>query len=697
MSSKEGVPMGAGQKPRLVTVVALSALALLATAQYPPMPSSSSGGTPDELRQRLEEKRRGQTGSPVRGNIQSNVQSGNPTQGQPAGQGQWQQGSRRYTPRSATGTVTQSSSGPEADAATPLPGISERVRTNRQLQGQNVSGKTGGRSETTVDRIQQERLSDRMTPPTLNSQEQVSEGPISRGIEKKDIRRGRSQQTPPSSLQQGETQEPSLADRQREQLRQRYEELKRKTESGVGEAGSQLGQQGQSQAGNLQTPASGTRQGRLSREELKRRLEERKQGQQTGEMQTGLGTSSQQEGTPTPQVGTRSGRLTRDELKQKLQDKRRGQTGQEVTQQGQTEIQRTPATGVTGGQQGQRLSREQMRQRLEELRQKKTQGQLQGTPPAGTAQESPQTDRQQLLQQLREGKRSQGQQLSQEERDRIRNLYQQAKGQSLRDVAQQLRSQEGGTKDPDALKARLSELRKLHAEDRAQLIGANLQERKAALESRLSGQRFTADQIRQRFGDVQAKPRIELAKNDLERLHRGEVPPLLRPRFNEGIVHRPLEREWRYRHERWFCPPPPPRRGYGIDLVGFHWEYWDGRHRYDHHWAINIFINIGHVRYGGFDGVIVGGRYFCYGWGWIDGCIDYGDCRVWVPGFWAPYTVTECCECEVWVPPVYDWVWTGCCWEKVMVSGGYFVRQPAGCHTVTRWRWVPGHFEYYWC
>lgn len=694
--------MVTGQKPRLVTVAALSVLALLATAQYPPVPTSSSGATPDELRQRLEEKRRGQAGSSVRGNIQSNVQSGDPTQGQAAGPGQWQQGGRRYTPRSATGTVTQAGTGEVPTGATPLPGISERLRTSRQLDSQNVSGSTGGRSEGKHDRVQRGRLSDRVTPPTLqtqeqNQQEQVTEGAVSRGLEKKDIRRGRAQQTPPSSLQQGQTQEGSLADRQREQLRQRYEELKRKTGSGVGEAGSQLGQQGQSQSENLQTPASGTRQGRLSREELKRKLEERKQGQQTGETQTGLGTGSQQEGTPTPQLGTRSGRLTRDELKQKLQEKRRGQTGQDVTQPGQTETQGTPATGVTGAQHGQRLSREQMRQRLEELRQKKTQGQQLGTPAAGTAQESPQTDRQQLLQQLREGKQIQGKQLSQEERERLRNLYQQAKGQSLRDLAQQLRSQEAGTKDPEAFKARLSELRKLHAEDRAQLIGANLQERKAALESRLSRQRFTANEIRQRFGDVQAKPRIELAKNDLERLHRGEVPPLLRPRFNEGIIHRPLEREWRYRHERWFCPPPPPRRGFGIDLVGFHWEYWDGRYRYDHHWAINIFISIGHVRYGGFDGVIVGGRYFCYGWGWIDGCIDYGDCRVWVPGFWAPYSVTECCECEVWVPPVYDWVWTGCCWEKVMVSGGYFVRQPAGCHTVTRWRWVPGHFEYYRC
>ncbi|MCX7626532.1 MAG: hypothetical protein N2Z21_10050 [Candidatus Sumerlaeaceae bacterium] len=696
--------MVTGLKPKLISVVALSIVALWATAQNPPVPTSSSGTSPDELRQKLEERRRGQSGSQVRGNVQPNTQSGNVAPAQALGQGQLQQSSGRYTRRSVTESVTPSSGGEGGSGATPQSGISDRLRITRQLEGSNWAGRTGGRSEGTKDRIQQGRPGEPVTPTTLQSlqhsqQEQASEGAVSRGIEKKDIRRGRVQQTPPSSLQQGETQQGSLADRQREQLRQRYEELKRKSERGVGESGTQAGQQDQSQTGNLQTPPSGTKQSRLSREELKRRLEERKQGQQTGETQAGLGTSSQEQGTPTPQIGTRSGRLTRDELKQKLEEKRRGQKGQEVTQEGQSETQGTPATGTTGGQHGQRLTREEMRQRLEELRQKRAQGQQQqGTPATGTAQESPQTNREQLLHQLREGKRDQAQQLSQEEREKIRNLYQQAKGQNLRDLAQQLRSQEGaGSKDSEAFKARLAELRKLQAEERAKLVGANLQERKAALESRLSRQRFTAEELRQRFGDVQTKPRIELAKNDLERLNRGDVPPLLRPRYDEGIVHRPLEREWRYRHERWFCPPPPPRGGFGVDLAGFHWEYWDGRHRYDHHWAINIFINIGHVRYGGFDGVIVGGRYFCYGWGWIDGCIDYGDCRVWVPGFWAPYTVTECCECEVWVPPVYDWVWTGCCWEKVMVSGGYFVRQPSGCHTVTRWRWVPGHFQYYRC
>jgi hypothetical protein len=134
-----------------------------------------------------------------------------------------------------------------------------------------------------------------------------------------------------------------------------------------------------------------------------------------------------------------------------------------------------------------------------------------------------------------------------------------------------------------------------------------------------------------------------------------------------------------------------------VDLADFRWHYWDGRHHYDHRWAVDLFIGLGHTRYDGYDGVIVGGRYFCYGWGWVDGCIDYGDCRVWVPGFWAPYTTTECCECQVWVPPVYDWVWNGCTWEQVLVSGGYFVQQPSGCHTVTHWTWVPGHYEFYRC
>ena len=111
----------------------------------------------------------------------------------------------------------------------------------------------------------------------------------------------------------------------------------------------------------------------------------------------------------------------------------------------------------------------------------------------------------------------------------------------------------------------------------------------------------------------------------------------------------------------------------------------------------SLFIGLGHTPYHGCGGVILGGHYYAYGWGWIDGCIDYGSRRIWVPGFYAPYTVEECYSVPVWVPPVYEEVWTGCCWETVMVDGGYFSPYGgSGCHYVTRYAWVPGHWDYYW-
>lgn len=142
-----------------------------------------------------------------------------------------------------------------------------------------------------------------------------------------------------------------------------------------------------------------------------------------------------------------------------------------------------------------------------------------------------------------------------------------------------------------------------------------------------------------------------------------------------------------------YCLPAVPAIGIGFGALN--WNYWDGRCHYDHSYCDSIFLGIGHVRYDGCDGAIVGGRYFCYGWGWIDGCIDYGERRIWCPGFWAPYTVEECGNVPVWVPPSYEDVWTGCCWETVQVDGGYFAPSPSlDCHYVTRYTWMPGHFEY---
>lgn len=716
-----------GRKTISLSIAALSLVGLLATVESAPPPELLQGGSPEELRQRIEERRRNE------------AQSGSP------------QNARQPDSRYVRGVGS-----PQGSEQPYLRGRAETVKTPivrdepgapRQFQEQyqkrlQRSGSEAGIGQSSPDRPS--ALS--QWPPDRsrsgNQSEQDSGGASQqlqqRGIEKKDIRRGmviNNRELPDVSSQGESGKRNSYTDQQREQLRQRFEQLKRQGERGQRPSDTQIGQEGQGQAGATQSQGTESRRnpnvdvrqrlelgkkgqqgqnesksggqeevmptppqgrgeqtGRLSREELKQRLLEKRQGQNQSQ------SGGQQQVTPTPRVGSEEGpgRLSREELKQKLLEKRQGQSN--LGKQAGA----TPGAG-TGEQGAQQSTREQMRQRLEELRQKKQQGEgsvghLRPTPKGEALQQTPGAGTADLREKLKQEKLAR-QQLSNEQREQLRNLYQQSKDKKLSELAQQLRSREGQAgRDPEAFKAQLAELRKAHAEERARLIGANIEERKAQfIENRLQRQRFTAEDLRKRFGQVQARPRIELDREQLQRLNRGEVPPSLRPRYYEGFVHRPLDLEWRHRHDRWFCPPPPPRHGFGVDLVGFHWDYWDGRHRYDHHWAINIFISVGHTRYDGFDGVIVGGRYFCYGWGWIDGCIDYGDCRVWVPGFWAPYTVTECGECEVWVPPVYDWVWTGCCWEQVLVSGGYFVRQPSGCHTVTRWRWVPGHFEYYRC
>ncbi len=679
--------MATDQKIGILLGAALSLAALLATAQVQPLsPGVQGAGIPDNLRKKIEERRGGNTQGSEQGGGSSKYQQRYQMQ---SGQGEATPRGRKLSGQEATSSQGPSGSSESVGAGANPPTLRNRNRDVRkpnvqveagQLGEQPNLGEQGGVSKNLQLR---ERL--RSTEPGSQRVGESTQGPGTSnqgGMEKRDVRRSRFEQTPASGSS-GESQG-SLAEQKRQQLKERLEQLHKK--------GQQAGEQ-QTDA----TPASGTtgRPERLSAEELRKRLEEKRKGQQ--------GTGQEVQGTPSSTGNLQQGRLSREELKRKLEEQRKGTQGQQTTEESATgQVQQGQQGGKQLGERGQRLSRDELRQRLEELRQKKTGQQTPGPGQQGTmsALEERKQKLEQLRQQTEQRKGDLRAQLKPEDREKLRSLYEQSKGKNLRELAQQLRAEQGGQKgtiDREALAAKLQELRRIQGEERSKLIGANLQDRKLALEGRLAGRKFTADDVRRRFGDVQAKPRFELAKQDLELLNRGEVPPRLRPHGDMGLIRRPLEREWRYRHEHWFCPPPPRRHGFGIDLVGFHWEYWDGRHHYDHHWAINIFINIGHVRYDGYDGVIVGGRYFCYGWGWIDGCIDYGDCRIWVPGFWAPYTVTECCECEVWVPPVYDWVWTGCCWEQVLVSGGYFVRQPSGCHTVTRWRWVPGHFEYYRC
>lgn len=572
-------------------------------------------------------------------------------------------------------------------------------------------------------------------------EEQVNEH---RGIEKKDIRREETPRSAPTwtintrTVNQDSSGESESEIRSRqlreklEQLRSKQSEERRsKTEKPADAVGAPIA--GRPDIG--QSPvATPTPTQRLSREELRQRLEQRRKEQErqgrtdtptrgqvptptpvpSAENQPGV-TSPETKATPESQDKQKQ-RLTKEQLRQRLEELRRQKSGQQ-------EVKPTPAASPTPTDQSSEKSRD-IRARLEELRRQKgrrpeepratsTPGAPQPTPPSsdqGASQrqrlEQLRQQRAQQLEQKRqeyEEKRrlieEKRKQLSEQEREKLRRLAEEAKGRDLSQVVQKLKQEEKekGRLSREEFQAKIAELRRMKAEERNQLIGANIAAKKLTMEESLARNKATLEQLRQRYGDVQARPRVELAREDLERLNRGEAPLSLRPYGDLGVVRRPLEREWRLRHESWFCPPPPPRPHYGVDFVGFSWEYWDGRYRYDHQWAINIFVSLGHSRYDGYDGVIVGGRYFCYGWGWIDGCIDYGECRVWVPGFWAPYTVTECGECEVWVPPVYDWVWTGCCWEQVLVSGGYFVRQPTGCYTVTRWRWIPGHFEYYRC
>src|SRR5690606_17607041 len=114
------------------------------------------------------------------------------------------------------------------------------------------------------------------------------------------------------------------------------------------------------------------------------------------------------------------------------------------------------------------------------------------------------------------------------------------------------------------------------------------------------------------------------------------IPDRYRPHGDYGYINSPLHYQDDY--DPYFLPPPAPIYGGGLDF-GLEWNYYDGHSYYDHGYASELFVSIGHTRYNGYDGIVTGGRYWSYGHGWIDGCIDYGHRRMWVPGFWAPYTV----------------------------------------------------------
>lgn len=284
--------------------------------------------------------------------------------------------------------------------------------------------------------------------------------------------------------------------------------------------------------------------------------------------------------------------------------------------------------------------------------------------------------------------------------EKLENLAGRAQAhQELRQQAQDLRQAkiEGIRSAGQALK-----LSRLDSQTKASLVGANLDPAKMnSLVDR--GAILSRRDVMPQLGELKGKPRYELTKADLLEMHKGHIPghlPPPPPGF--GPVLRPIEIhkdvDIHYTNVNINLGSPyllPAPLVPGVAPVSFSWNYWDGRACYDHGYAINLFVGLGHVRYGGYDGVVCGGSYFCYGYGWMDGCIDYGSSRMWVPGFWSSYVTEECYPGQEWVPPAYEDVWTGCCWERVQVDGGYFVDTPGDCHPVTHWTWVPGHFEFY--
>lgn len=162
--------------------------------------------------------------------------------------------------------------------------------------------------------------------------------------------------------------------------------------------------------------------------------------------------------------------------------------------------------------------------------------------------------------------------------------------------------------------------------------------------------------------------------------------PVIQPVFVQPIIAKP-----------WCVPSTSFRVSFVGGRGGFSWNYFDGRFRYDNLYVSAVLAPLGFVSVSNYDGFFVSNRYFCHGYGFLDGVYHYGHGRIWVPGFWAPRTVEICDDTIEWIPPVFDWVWTGADWEWTVVDGGYYAtRRIARCRSVTRWVWVPGHWQRAW-
>jgi hypothetical protein len=147
----------------------------------------------------------------------------------------------------------------------------------------------------------------------------------------------------------------------------------------------------------------------------------------------------------------------------------------------------------------------------------------------------------------------------------------------------------------------------------------------------------------------------------------------------------------------WTVPSSLISSSFVSGRIGLSWNYFDGRFCYDQVYVGRLLAPLGIVPVGGYDGLIIGGRYYAHGYGWLDGCLYYGSGRVWVPGFWAPQTTEVCEDTYEWIPAQYDWVWTGHDWEWLVTDGGYYVkRRLDSCRTVNRWVWIPGHWQRGW-
>lgn len=279
-----------------------------------------------------------------------------------------------------------------------------------------------------------------------------------------------------------------------------------------------------------------------------------------------------------------------------------------------------------------------------------------------------------------------------------------------RDFANMLRQVRGGD-DTDPQTARLDK-----RVQKGRLIGEDV-DIDSLRKLGIGGRKFSQEDSKDRFRNIiddYKDGRVKANDNEIAEFRQGLVPDRFRRNFKGGDEYNVINigeiniennyygggwHGWgnkKYKGDDWW-----DNINVGVNIggggYGLAFNYYDGRSYYNHDYALSIFVNVGHVRYGGYDGCYYGGRYYSYGWGYIDGCIDYGGCRMWVPGFWAPYTTQECGSWQVWIPPAYEWVWTGCCWEQVQVDGGYFRTEYGDCRNITRYTWVPGHYQRYYC